>query len=315
MADWRPTAGPAALAARADLYEATRAFFRARQVLEVETPLVSAAMNPDPNIDSCHADGVSGWGYLHTSPEFPMKRLLAAGSGPIWQLCRVFRAGEAGRKHNPEFTLLEWYRPGFDENDLMAEVAALLQTQVPDLPVRYVTFQEAFIQWAGFDPTDMSTLDLKRQTRRRLDWKGDDREEMLDLWLAAVIEPALPEKELTFITHWPANRAALAELHPETKGQPRTARRFEAYWHGMELANGYYELGDPKELRERWNQDLRTRVSNGKLAGPMDERLLAALEAGMPACAGVALGVDRWLMALLGTDTIADVIAFPSDRA
>lgn len=312
-AAWRPTATRAALVERARVYGVIRSFFAARDVLEVETPTLSRAFNPDPSTESFSLPAADGRPrYLHTSPEFAMKRLLAAGYGAIWQLCRVYRYGEAGRRHNPEFTMLEWYRPGLDEHELMQEIADLMRLLVPDLTTTRVSFREAFRRWAGFDPETLALADLQRRTEQRLGWQDDDADTMLDLWLAAVIEPALPPEKLVFITDWPVQRASLAAVTP---GNPPTARRFEAYWAGMELANGYFELQDPQELARRWQEGLDQRRAQAQPLGPLDDHLLAAQQQGLPSASGVALGVDRLLMGLLQVESIAEVIAFPDDRA
>ncbi|MEX1057336.1 MAG: amino acid--tRNA ligase-related protein, partial [Natronospirillum sp.] len=249
---WRPSATLAALRLRAEVYAQVRQFFASRGVLEVDTPMLSTAMNPDFNIDSVVVQGEDQPRYLHTSPEFPMKRLLAAGSGPIWQLCRVFRRGEAGRRHNPEFTLLEWYQTGYSEADLMQEVGALLRRLTPDLSEQRLTYREAFAGSAGFDPLAVSLAELAERTHQRFHWRDDERDPMLDLWLAEVVEPALPKNQLTFISHWPASMAALADCVKDADGY-WVARRFEAFWQGMELANGYYELRDPVEQQRRFD--------------------------------------------------------------
>lgn len=311
---WRPTASFEMLRLRAGLYARIRQFFADKGVLEVDTPMLSMAMNPDHQIESVVVQGEDQPRYLHTSPEFPMKRLLAAGSGPIWQLCRVFRRGEAGRRHNPEFTMLEWYQPGYDEAELMQEVTALLRLMRADLPQQTLTYREAFLRYAGFDPLRLSIAELAKLTRERFHWRDDERDPMLDLWLAAVVEPALPPDTLTFIHQWPASMAALAECALDADGH-RIARRFEAFWQGMELANGYFELRDPAEQARRFEADQRYRALTHKTIAPVDANLQAAMVSGLPTCAGVALGVDRWLMALTGSERIDEVVAFPYDRA
>lgn len=313
---WQPAATLAMLQRRADLYAAIRRFFAARGVLEVETPMLSAAMNPDPQIESLAVNCPDMPRYLHTSPEFPMKRLLAAGSGPIWQLCRVFRKGESGRRHNPEFTMLEWYRPGFDEFALMDDVADLLaELHHQPLSVRRLSYRDAFRQLAGFDPFGIELKSLRQLTRNRFDWVDDDREPMLDLWLAEVVEPALPAHELTCLHAWPASMAALARVEPDAEDGTPVARRFEVFWQGMELANGYYELVDAAEQQQRFERDQRLRVGRRQHVAPLDRYLQSAMESGLPDSAGVALGVDRLLMALTGEKDIRRVLAFPADRS
>ncbi|TGG94059.1 EF-P lysine aminoacylase GenX [Natronospirillum operosum] len=313
---WRPAASWTMMRRRARMYADIRSFFAQRGMLEVDTPILSGAMNPDHQIESLSVNTSDMPRYLHTSPEFAMKRLLAAGSGPIWQLCRVFRKGESGRRHNPEFTMLEWYQPGYSEQDLMQEVADLIQQlHAQPVPVAFVAYRQAFRQYAGFDPLAGDLKVLRQATRERFDWSDEDREPMLDLWLAEVVEPALPHDSLTFIHDWPASKAALARIAPDPEdGQP-IARRFELFWQGMELANGYYELTDAAEQAQRFEAEQRRRVRHRLHVAPLDRYLDQAMQAGLPETAGVALGVDRLLMALTGTRDIREVLAFPADRA
>jgi lysyl-tRNA synthetase class 2 len=324
--DWRPTASLDALKLRADLLARIRAFFARRDVLEVDTPALSVAGATDPALCSFrtawHGPAVAGQGalYLHTSPEFPMKRLLAAGSGPIYQICKVFRDGEAGRHHNPEFTLLEWYRTGYDHFDLMDEIEALLREVLagvaPLATVEHWTYRELFIEVAGVDPltAPVDALSAALQSRGISPPAGlapDDRDAWLDLLLTHVVEPAMG-RGLVFIRDYPASQAALARLHP---GNPAVAARFEAYLDGVELANGFYELTDAGQQRMRFERDNARRGQQGRAAVDIDERLLAAMSAGLPDCAGVALGIDRLLMAAGRHASLADVIAFPLERA
>lgn len=319
---WRPTASLHNLQQRARILARIRAFFAERGVMEVETPVLSAAAITDPHLNSfttCytgpgHAEGTSF--YLHTSPEFPMKRLLAAGSGPIYQLCKVFREGEAGRRHNPEFTLLEWYRPGFDHHDLMEEVAALA---APLLGleaglVEKLSYREAFLQHAGIDPLT-APIDELRTCAQRLGITGFEDENERDIWLDLILTHAVEQKlghdGLCFIYDYPASQAALARLNPNN---PQVAERFELYYRGVELANGFHELADAQEQRKRFVAELEVRRAQGLEAVPVDERLLAALEEGFPPCAGVALGVDRLVMLALGAESLAEVMAFTIDN-
>ena len=322
--DWRPTAPLDNLRRRAELLAAVRRFFAERGVLEVETPLLGAATATDLHLASLSTT-LSGppprrlW--LQTSPELHMKRLLAAGSGPIWQLGKAFRDGESGRRHNPEFTMLEWYRPGWDHHQLMDEVEALLRTTLPELVGEQagarLTYREAFLRHAGIDPFEADAATLQRRagelgvaaSNAAADWP---REEWLHLLLATVVEPQLGRGEVTFIHDFPAAEAALARVRAE---DPPVAERFEAFVAGVELANGYHELADPAEQRRRFDHDLAARRERGLPAVPADDRLLAALTQGLPDCAGVALGFDRLVMLALGADTIDDVLAFPVDRS
>lgn len=297
-----------------------RAFFAARGVLEVETPMLSPAAATDPHLESLAVPVAGGRRYLHTSPEFPMKRLLAAGSGDIYQICRVFRADEAGRLHNPEFTMLEWYRTGLDHHALMEEVAALVAELLGQEGRRAsferLSFRQAFEQVLGLDPHRAETERLAAAAAERgLSVQGAlSREDWLDLLMAAVIAPALPADRGSFIYDYPASQAALARVVEDETGVA-VAARFELFWGEWELANGFYELGDAREQRRRFEADLARRAAAGRGCPPMDTRLLAALEAGLPDCAGVAVGLDRLLMLLTGAERIDEVLAFPWHRA
>ncbi len=312
------------LEARAGLLAAIRAFFQGKGVMEVETPVCSTSATTDPALESlatCFTGPGAAQGkelYLHTSPEFPMKRLLAAGSGPIYQICKVFRDGELGRWHNPEFTLLEWYRPGFDQHRLMDEVAELINGVLPGpLPVERIGYRELFLNHLDLDP-HIATADQLRDHARRQGVPGAetlelaDRDGWLDLLLTHCIEPHLGNGCICFVFDYPATQASLARIR---QGTPPLAERFELYMDGMELANGFHELTDGSEQRRRFEADLERRREMGIKQVPMDERFLAALKLGIPACSGVALGVDRLLMRLTGATHIRDVLAFPLDRA
>jgi lysyl-tRNA synthetase class 2 len=318
--DWRPTADLAVLRLRAGLLAAVRAFFAARGVLEVETPVLGAATVTDPHLSSL---ATTSGAYLQTSPEYPMKRLLAAGSGPIFQLARSFREGEAGRRHNPEFTLLEWYRPGFDHHRLMDEVEELLEAllgeRFPAGGALRLTYAEAFRRHAGVDPFADPTERLADAARSAAggqvpDLEGD-RDAWLDLLMATAVEPGLDLERPTFVHDFPVSQAALARVREPAAGVPPVADRFELFAAGMELANGFHELADPAEQRRRFERDLALRRARGLPEPPVDERLLAALEAGLPDCAGVALGFDRLVMVAAGAGAIEEVLAFPAGRA
>lgn len=300
---------------RARLMDDVRAFFRERGVLEVETPCLSEAGATDPHLHSLSTRTSDGrLRYLHTSPEFPMKRLLAAGSGPIWQACRVFRDGETGRRHNPEFTMLEWYRPGFDAGLLMDEVEALVEAAGgPAGGATRVPWREAFCNATGLDPFEADPTRLAAcASRHGVEAAGLERGDWLDLLFSEVVCRALPPGEPLFITRFPAEQAALAKLCAD---DPRCAERFEFFIGPVEIANGYHELTDAAEQRARFEADLQRRHAAGLPEPVMDERLLAALEAGMPEASGVALGLDRLLMVLTGASTIDQVLAFPLERA
>jgi lysyl-tRNA synthetase class 2 len=317
--DWRPMATQAALRQRAALLARTREFFAERGVLEVETPALSCAGVSDPHIESLvtRLAGVDRPLYLHTSPEFPMKRLLAAGSGDIYQLCRVFRDGERGRWHNPEFTLLEWYRVGFDDAALMSEVEALaarLLTPRRLGPAERLTYAQALRRHAGVDAHGAAEQDLERAAAAHgIDCNADlDRDAKLDLLMGLVVGPQLGRERPSFICDYPASQASLARLKP---GLPQVAARFEFYLDGIELANGFHELSDAAEQRDRFTRDLEVRHARGQAQPPLDQRLLAALEAGIPDCAGVALGFDRLAAIAIGATRLSQAIAFPIDNA
>lgn len=318
--DWQPSASLETLRARARLTAAVRDFFDQRGVLEVETPLLSAAAGTDPNLEPL-VTGYDGPGapesgalYLHTSPEFPMKRLLAAGSGPIWQISRVFRGGERGRRHNPEFTMLEWYRPGWDHHALMDEVAALVAHVLGDArPVRVWTYAEACAP-LGIDPHSDGDAELLERARDLgiAPASAMDRGGLLDLLLSHQVVPGLGRGCIDFICDFPVEQAALARIR---RDEPPVAERFECYLEGMEIANGFHELGDAGEQRRRFQADQERRRRRGQAVLPMDNNLLAGLAAGLPDCAGVALGLDRLFMVALGATTIDEVLAFPLERA
>jgi lysyl-tRNA synthetase class 2 len=311
--DWRPTATRERLQLRASLLERTRAFFAARQVMEVDTPALVNAAVTDVHINSLSVAGL----FLHTSPEYAMKRLLAAGVGDIYQICHVARGFEQSRVHNTEFTLIEWYRLGFDLTRLMDEVEALVRelcTVHPALarPAEHLSYQEAFSRHTGLEPLT-ATLAQLRGVVEPLGYRdAATRDELLDLIMGALIGPALGHEALTFIYGYPASQAALARLDPT---DPRFAQRFELYMGGLELANGFHELASAAEQRARFEQDLRCRERSGLPVHRMDERLLAALEHGLPECAGVAVGFDRVVMLAAGATHIREVLPFPTETA
>ena len=322
--DWRPAADIDALRLRAALYVLIRTFFSMRNVLEVETPILSAAGNTDPNIASfcLDADGGSGHSqrWLRTSPEFALKRMLAAGVGDCYELGRVFRLGEAGRNHNPEFSMLEWYRVGWDHRRLMREVAELATAALAlvgrGLHVRECSYRELYRDMLGLDAFSADDAALRATLGDiTIDPSGLTRDDWLDLLMTHRIQPQLRADELLLVYDYPASQCALARIRDDSKGEFPVAERFEAYLGPLELANGYHELTDASEQRARFQCDLRVRKQRGGPLPAIDERLLAALESGLPECAGVALGVDRLLTAMAGAPGIAGVIAFPSDRA
>lgn len=320
---WRPAAPLGNLRARAALLAGIRAFFADRGVLEVETPIASRAAATDPAIEGlrtrCSAPGGAWDLFLHTSPEFPMKRLLAAGVGPIYQICKVFRDGERGRLHHPEFSLLEWYRPGWDYGELMDEVADLVRRALaqPDMAQERLAYRDLFRDRIGIDPwsADLGSL---RETALGLGISGAeslvlDLDGWLDLLLTHVLEPHLGRGRLTFLCDYPPSQAALARVR--AAGAVRAAERFELYLEGVELANGFQELTDPAAQGARFRADLAERRDRGQPLAPVDGAFLAALAAGMPEGSGVALGLDRLLMARVGARHIDEVLAFPIERA
>jgi lysyl-tRNA synthetase class 2 len=301
------------------MLERIRAFFTARGVLEVETPALSRAGSTDPHVHSLAVPCGRELRYLHTSPELPMKRLLAAGSGDIYQICRVFRAGERGRFHNPEFSLLEWYRVGWDHQRLMDEVQALLAWVLDGLlgwhPPRRVSYRDLFHEELGLDPmtADRDTLATAAKAQGLVvHGSGLDRDEWLDLLFAQRLAPALPEDRLTLVYDYPASQAALARIRA---GSPAVAERFEAFWGALELANGFHELRDGAEQRRRFEAEQGRRRDRGLPHVAQDERLLAALDHGLPPCAGVALGLDRVLMLITAAGRIEEVLSFAWARA
>lgn len=305
---------------RAELLANVRRFFSVRNVLEVSTPILSAAAPTAPYLDSFSTQFSAGNNaktlYLHTSPEFAMKRLLAAGSGAIYQIATVFRNGELGRQHTPEFSMLEWYRPGFSLTELMTEVDALMQ-QVIGLPAAVISpYRDLFLNYLQLDIHQTEDETLKQLALDRIagltaDWQTD-RDGWLELLMSEVIEPQLKALETpVMVTEFPASQAQLAKIEMNAEGH-QVARRFELYAGGMELANGYDELCDATELRLRFEQDNQLRQQQVKPQMPIDENLLAAMQSGLPQCSGVALGLDRLMMLHMSVDNISQVqsIAF-----
>jgi lysyl-tRNA synthetase class 2 len=318
-ADWEPTATLAALRLRARLLTRARDFFAARGVLEVETPTLGASTATDPHIESLRTSVGGSTRYLQTSPELFMKRLLAAGSGPIYQIARVFRDGEIGARHNPEFTLLEWYRPGLDHHGLMDEVDQFLQEVLGCAPSVREAYAEAFARRVGVDPHKADAAELQSRAEalglRTVCSSGFSREDWLHLLMAEAIEPHLGMEGPHFLFDFPLELKALARVRRGAGGEPDVAERFEVFVRGLELANGYHELTDASEQRERFLADLESRSTLGRPQVPLDERMIAALERGLPPCAGVALGFDRLVMLAADASAIGSVISFPDDRA
>ncbi|SEN08531.1 lysyl-tRNA synthetase, class 2 [Luteibacter sp. UNCMF331Sha3.1] len=307
---------------RAGLYTCIRAFFAERHVLEVETPMLSAAGNTDPNIQSFstrftgHVDAGSPQRWLRTSPEFPLKRLLAAGVGDCYEMGRVFRDGEAGGRHNPEFTMLEWYRVGWDDAKLAREVIDLLQILLlragRTVDIVETTYRGLFRDTLGVDAlTDPVERLREPLSPIGIDPEGLERDDWLDLLMTHRIQPNFPRDRVTVVSDFPASQCALARIRHD---DPPVAERFEVYVGPYEVANGYHELNDAAEQRQRFERDNAKRRARGTPEVAIDESLLAALDR-MPDCAGVAMGIERLLMVLAGTDAIADVLAFPFSEA
>lgn len=317
---WQPTASVESMAARAILNQDVRDFFRKRAVLEVETPLLSHTTGTDPNlhpVSACyqaHPHAAPATMYLQTSPEFAMKRLLADGSGPIFQICKAFRNGESGARHNPEFTMLEWYRPDFTLQQLMDEVEDLIAVMLGPVECKRISYRQLFLDYLALDPLTCSNAMLADLASRTIEVAGnvDDRATLLDLLYSHVIEPHLQQP--VFIFNYPASQAALARLTTDESGN-QVALRFELVIQGMEIANGYDELVNAQEQSMRFAADQASRSADNMPVFPADQRLLQALEHGMPACAGVALGMDRLLMLQTGMRQISEVLTFAHERA
>jgi len=307
-----------ALHLRAELYATLRAFFAERGVLEVETPILSAAGNSDPNIESFrttfagHVEAGVARRWLRTSPEFPLKRLLAEGLGDCYELGRVFRNGEAGRTHNPEFTMLEWYRVGIDQRVLASEVQDLVAMAMAlvgrSVVRRTICYRDWFRAALGLDPFLASNTELQQALGNvRIDGQGLVRDDWLDLLVTHRLQPRLDADVALVVHDFPASQCALARV-VERDGVC-VAERFECYLGRRELANGYHELNDAREQRRRFEADLAVRRARGQAEVAIDLRLIAALPQ-LPDCAGVALGIERLLQAMLGADDLGDVLAY-----
>ncbi len=339
LKSWQPSASFELIKLRADTLKQIRSFFDKNQVLEVDTPTLSSASVPDPFIESFQTRYIpltqtmqTEQYYLHTSPEFAMKRLLASGSGSIYQISKVFRQGESGRRHNPEFTLLEWYRDGWDHHQLMLEVSQLftllLSPCVELAAPQFITYEQAFQAVLGINPHTVDKTDLlacvaKAGLANVLD-DNEHRDRFLELLFSHTIEPSLGKKRgkkrdktnnmpgICFLYHYPASQASLAKTGMHN-GQ-LIAQRFEVFIDGMELGNGFYELNDAGEQRARFEADNHSRKLMGNNEVPLDENFLQAV-GHLPECAGVAIGIERLLMVMSQSQHINDVIAFPFERA
>lgn len=314
---WQPSASIENLRKRAQIIQQLRDFFAARNILEVDTPLLCRTVNTDPYVSAFVTEPSPAYfnqrGYLQTSPEFAMKRLLAAGSGSIYQICKAFRQDDGGRLHNPEFTMLEWYRIGFDHHQLMDEMSELIQllANISDIP--RVTYLELFMRYAQLDPYAVSLEEIQACVKNHgIELTANDlpRDTWLDIVMTHIIEPQLRDQWI-FVYDFPASQAALARVRP---GAIPVGERFELYAYGIELANGFHELTDAQEQHKRFIKDNEDRKVQGLPILPIDERLIAALSSGMPACAGVALGIDRLIMLILKSPQLSDILSFSSDK-
>ncbi len=326
-ASWRPSCDQTALRARALTLKRIRRFFDERGVLEVETPLLGQSAGTDPHlypfVSQYRRPGqtVGVDYYLQTSPEFAMKRLLASGSGSIYQICKAFRNEESGRHHNPEFTLLEWYRIGFGLDQLMDEIEALFVVLFDgkrDLgSSKRVPYRKLFEQWVGVDPIHADWSEFA-ECARRCDLSeataicGEDRMIWLDLLFSHIVQPQLELGRVYFVYDYPACLPSLARKKP---GGEAVVERVEIFLDGLELGNGFHELADPVEQDMRFDGDLVVRRQLGLPLPPKDQRLLGALAKGLPDCSGMAIGLDRLLMLMTGCSHIEQVLAFPVSRS
>lgn len=314
---WRPAADYAAIRHRAELLSRLRRFFSERNILEVETPLLCSSGITDPSIEPFTAacsDASPSLRFLQTSPEYAMKRMLGAFGEPLFQIAKAFRDGEVGARHNPEFSLLEWYRPGFDHHQLMEEVAELVQGCLGPRPVEKYSYRQLFLERLDLDPFTAPIERLEAIARDHLDAGSltGERDLWLDLLMSHVLEPGLGDGSVCFVYDYPASQAALARV--VRADDVSVGQRFELYVDSMELANGYRELTDAVEQRQRFEHDNVLREARGQRSLPLDENLLAALEQGLPSCSGVALGIDRLLMLMTGASHIKAVLAFDWER-
>ena len=303
----------AVLQDRADMLTSCRRFFYERGIIEVDCPLVTSAASVDAHIDLIAVRDPKGWRYLHSSPEYGMKRLLSEGIGEIYQLAHVFREGEESSKHNPEFMMAEWYRINVSFQEMMEETVEFVRLFLGDLPFQILSYREAFRRYAGIDYVSATTKDLLDviESRKIAVYPGIEKEgkdALLNIILGSVIEPQLGEKELCVLAYYPHTQAALAKTCQ--REDELAAERFEIYYQGMELANGYHELTDAKEQRRRLLEANEQRKKAGKELLPPDEHFLKALEKGLPDCCGVAVGFDRLMMLRHNTNHIQDVVPF-----
>ncbi len=321
---WQPSANNEIMLERARMLKNIRAFFDARSVIEVETPLLSHYATTDPHLDSLSSRFREQICHLNTSPEYAMKRLLAANPQPIYQICKAFRDDELGAFHNPEFTLLEWYRPGYDMFQLMAELAELIETLFKDSVISpefdYLSYQQAFEKVTGFNPHQITSHECYQfAVGNDVDVPqglsaDDDVDDWLDWLLTQRVLPAFKKESFTFLYDYPASQCALAKVENNSE-QFAVARRFELFFGEVELANGFFELSDADEQQRRFQQENQRRQQAGKKTVVIDENFIAALAHGLPECSGVALGLDRLLMVLSQSDSIDLVLSFSWQQA
>lgn len=319
---WQPTASIATLKIRSRILQTIRAFFEARDVMEVETPALCQSSVTDLNLRAFETQFSSPLTpnkktlYLQTSPEYAMKRLICAGSGCIFQICKAFRDEEAGSMHNPEFTLLEWYRMGFNHLQLIDEIDNLLRAILKTKPLNISSYQQLFIEYCGVDPLSATLAELRGSASQHgfseLANTEDSKDVLLQLLFSHIVEPNIGLEQPIAVIDFPASQAALAKISPNDS---RVAERFEVYFKGFELANGFNELNDKNEQLARFEQDNAARQKLGFKPSNIDPLFVKALEHGLPNCAGVALGLDRLVMLAIGSDDIADSMAFNIDRA
>ena len=302
---WYPSATFETLRKRAAILATIRTFFAERHFLEVETPLLTNSLIPDPYLAFLTTEYQGKIGYLQPSPESYMKRLLAAGSGSIYQISKAFRHDEQGRLHQPEFTMLEWYQLDYDHHQLMDQTDQLLQATLDCEPADRRSYRELFLEYLSIDPQQATINDLQTiATQYHITLTTDhlDHDDWLSLLMSHLIEPHLGKEKPIFIYDYPASQAALSIINQDTQ----LAERFEVYYHGIELANGFHELDDPNEQQQRFINDN----AQSKTPVPIDHQLLAALSHGLPHCAGIALGIDRLVLLATGKKHIDEVIAF-----
>ena len=326
---WRTKASNEVLLERALMLKNIRAFFDGKNIIEVETPLMSHASTTDPHLDSLQSCFRGDTCYLNTSPEYAMKRLLASWGRPIYQICKAFRDDELGLNHNPEFTMLEWYRPDYDMQRLMDELAELLKVlcqsssemaadilTVEKIKFDYISYQQAFESFVGIDPHQTTALECHQAALKNnievpqgLGVADDELTDWMDWLLTQLVLPSFKRDGFTFLYDYPVTQCALAKILPNEE-QVLVAKRFECFFGEIELANGFHELTDADEQLQRFQLENEARLRAGKVSGNIDEHFIAALNHGLPNCSGVAMGLDRLLMVLTQTKDIESVLSF-----